>query len=152
MTIYTSKETSEMAYPVTFDKDKAEEWSDALAHGMDMRCRDGGWGVYDMLTLVGVCMMGVMTHGPISYQLDKAHYDQLPSEHREASEETFEKDLFAAISFCAQLVFAIRDEDYDAQFDHVVEAMRRSFDQSPGSRTDRTRDMDVHFPKDHTMK
>ena len=106
-----------MAYPVTFDKDKAEEWSDALAHSMDMRCPDGGWGVYDMLTLAGVCMMGVMTHGPISYQLDKSHYEQLPSEHREASEETFEKDLFAAISFCAQLAFAIRDAEYDAQFD-----------------------------------
>jgi len=31
MTICTSKETSEVAYPVTFDKDKAEEWSDTLA-------------------------------------------------------------------------------------------------------------------------
>ena len=83
-----------MAYPVTFDKDKAEEWSDALAHSMDIRFPDGGWGVYEMLTLACVCMMGVMTHGPISYQLDKTHYDQLPSEHSEASEETFEKDLF----------------------------------------------------------
>jgi len=112
-----------MAYPVTFDKDKAEEWSDALAHSMDMRCPDGGWGVYDMLTLAGVCMMGVMSHGPIRYQLDKEHYDQLPSEHREASEETFEKDLFAAIAFCAQLAFAIRDAEYDAQFQQVVKAL-----------------------------
>jgi hypothetical protein len=111
-----------MAYPVTFNKDKAEEWSDALAHSIDMRCPDGGWGVYDMLTLAGVCMMGVMTHGPIRYQLDKANYDQLPSEHREASEETFEKDLFAAITFCAQLAFAIRDAEYDAQFEQVVKA------------------------------
>ena len=54
-----------MVYPITFHKDKAEEWSDALAHSMDMRFPDGGWGVYDMLTLAGVCMMGVMTHGPI---------------------------------------------------------------------------------------
>jgi hypothetical protein len=72
-----------------------------------------------MLTLAGVCMMGVMTYGPISYQLDKTHYDQLPSEHREATEETFEKDLFAAITFCAQLAF---DAEYDAQFEHVVKA------------------------------
>ena len=111
-----------MAYPVTFDKDKAEEWSDALAHGSDMRCHDGGWGVYDMLTLAGVCMMGVMTHGPIRYQLNKEQYDQMPPEHREASEATFEKDLSAAITFCAHLAFAIRDNDYDAQFEQVVKA------------------------------
>jgi hypothetical protein len=112
-----------MAYPVTFDKDKAEEWSDALAHSCDMRCPDGGWGVYDMLTLAGVCMMGVMSQGPIRYQLEKGQYDKLPSEHREASEVTFEKDLFAAITFCAQLAFAIRDAEYDAQFEHVVKAL-----------------------------
>ena len=112
-----------MAYPVSFDKEKAEEWSDALAHSCDMRRPDGGWGVYDMLTLAGVCMMSVMTHGPIRYQLDKEQYDQLPSEHREASEVTFEKDLFAAITFCAQLAFAIRDAEFDAQFEQVVEAL-----------------------------
>ncbi len=27
-----------MAYPVTFNKDKAEEWSDALENSMDMGC------------------------------------------------------------------------------------------------------------------
>jgi hypothetical protein len=111
-----------MAYPVSFDKGKAEEWSDALAHSLDMRC-PGGWGLYDMLTLAGVCMMGVMSNGPISYQLDKAHINQLPSEHREASEETFEKDLFAVITFCAELAFAIRDERYDARFEQVVKAL-----------------------------
>ena len=76
-----------------------------------------------MLTLAGVCMMGVMTHGPVRYELDKEQYDQLPSEHREASEQTFEKDLFAAITFCAQLAFAIRDAEYDAQFEQVVKAL-----------------------------
>jgi hypothetical protein len=111
-----------MAYPVTFEKDKAEEWSDALAHSLDLRHPDGGWGVYDMITLAGVCMMGVMSNGPIRYKLDKARYDQLPSEHREASEETFEKDLHAAISFCSQLAFAIRHDEYDAQFEQVVKA------------------------------
>jgi hypothetical protein len=47
----------------------------------------------------------------------------LPPEHREASEETFEKDLFAAITYCAQLAFAVRDEDYDEQFEEVVKAI-----------------------------
>jgi hypothetical protein len=118
-----SQETFTMAYPVTFDKDKAKEWLDALTSNSDMRCPDGAWGVYDMLTLAGVCMMGVMSHGPIHYQLDKAHYDQLPSEHREASEETFERDLFGAITFCAQLAIAIREKQYDGRFGQVVKAL-----------------------------
>lgn len=63
------------------------------------------------------------THGPIRYQLDKSHYDQLPSEHPEASEKTFETDLFSAITFCAQLAFAIRDKKYDEQFEQVVKAL-----------------------------
>jgi hypothetical protein len=37
----------------------------------------------------------------------------MPPEHREASEETFEKDLFAATRFCSQLALAIRDGDWE---------------------------------------
>jgi hypothetical protein len=41
--------------------------------------------------------------------LAKAQYDQMPAEHREAREETFEADLTAAVLFCAQLVLAVMD-------------------------------------------
>ena len=131
---------------MTFDKNKAEEWLDALSSGTDMRCPDGGWGVSDMLTLAGVCMMGVMTHGPIRYQLEKAQYDQLPSEHREASEETFEKDLFAAITFCAnwrspsETLSTTPSSSRWWRLLFTLMVMRRSFDQSPGSRNDPRRD------------
>jgi hypothetical protein len=112
-----------MAYPVTFDKDKAGEWSDALGRKREIRCPDGGWGINDMLTLAGVCMMGVMSHGPVHYKLDKERYEQMPYEHREASEVTFEKDLFASICFCSELAFFILDEKYDDRFDEVVKVL-----------------------------
>ena len=66
-------------------------------------------------------MMGVMTHGPISDQLDKTHYDRFPSEHREASEETFAKDLFAAVTFWPQLAFETLSTM--PQFEHVVKTL-----------------------------
>jgi hypothetical protein len=55
-----------MAYPVKFDKGKVEGWLRAVGQGGDIRGPEGGWGVYDMLGLAGVCLAGVMSNGPIA--------------------------------------------------------------------------------------
>jgi hypothetical protein len=112
-----------MAYPVRFNKTKAEAWLGAIGAGQNIRCPDGGCGLYDMVTLAGVCLSGVMSHGPVAYQAGKEQFEQLPPEHREAREDTFEKDLFAAILICAQMAFAIRADEYDHQFEDEVTAL-----------------------------
>jgi hypothetical protein len=112
-----------MAYPVTFDKGKVEDWLRSVGEGGDLRCPERGWGIYDMLCLAGVCFAGVMSNGPIAYQLGKEQYEQMPAEHREAREETFENDLTAAILFCAQLALAIQDGEYDQRYEPILKAL-----------------------------
>ena len=112
-----------MAYPIIFDKEKAQEWLAAVADGRDIRCNDGRWAASDLITLAGVCLMGAMSHGPMRYQVDRTLYEKLPAEHREASDETFEKDLIAAIELSSQLAFSVRDGQYDESFEEVVKAI-----------------------------
>jgi hypothetical protein len=112
-----------MAYPITFAKSEAEAFLAALDARGDIACPAGGWTAYDMLMLAGCCLCGATSHGPVKRRLDPKHYEDLPPEHREASEETFESDLLAVITICSQLAMLILDDEYDRHFEESVTAL-----------------------------
>jgi hypothetical protein len=113
-----------MAYPVVFDCRKVEKWLKALDEGRDMKCIGQGWSVQDMVALASVLLAGLISNGPVTYQQSRKLYDAMPAEHREASEENFEREQVTAIQFVPRVVLAVLDQKYFEQgYDSVVHAV-----------------------------
>jgi hypothetical protein len=110
---------------VQFDKERVRYLLDCLDGGKPIEApAGGGWTAWDMLMLAGACQFVVSSQGPLQYR-DGA-FEALPAEHREAVNESFLKDLGAAISwagFCAMLV---QDGEYDGTFEPVHLAIIKS--------------------------
>jgi hypothetical protein len=112
-----------MAYPIDFQKSDASRWLDALASGEPLTPPDGEWNVNPILALAGTLHFAAMSHGPLKYKLRPDAYEKLPAEHREATEDTFYRDLDSAIRFYSQLTLLVRDGRYDEACESSVRAL-----------------------------
>src|SRR5262245_38083433 len=103
-----------MAIGIKFDKARAEQVLDCLAHGKPIPPGSArGWTAHDMVALAGTCFLAAMSQGPALYQ--HTDWSKVPNEHREAVEETLFDDLHAAIEFYGQLSILVREKEYDAK-------------------------------------
>jgi hypothetical protein len=108
-----------MAYPISFDKETAERYIEALRSGQPVSPPDGRWTISTMMALAGVCYFACMSHGPLSTRSTGGN----PSpEHQEARAETLFSDLSAAIQFYGQLTMMVKDGEFDDHFEPHVEA------------------------------
>jgi hypothetical protein len=74
-----------------------------------------------MLALAGACHFVAMSHGPARYR--NIDISTLPSERREAVDDTLRRDLSAAIEFLGWLTMLVTDEKFDEQFATPVDAI-----------------------------
>jgi hypothetical protein len=93
----------------------------AIERGAPIPAPAGGdWSRYEMLQVAGAMCFAIRSHGPINSDL--ARFDNLPTEHREATEQTLTQDVHAASAFCSQLSMLIDDGEYDANFEPRFQA------------------------------
>lgn len=118
---------------VNFNKERAEYLLDCLKHGKPIRPEQNAWTGFDMLALAGACYFCAMSQGPAMYR--NAAFDKLPQERREAVEQTFLNDLFAAIAFYSELTMVVADNRYDEQFEPDVMAVVATEDTGGVQRT-----------------
>jgi hypothetical protein len=98
---------------VRFDKATAERFLDSLVNDRPIELPSrAGWTRDDVLALAGACFFAALSHGPPGYNI--ADLDKLPKERREAIEEAFRNDLFAAVEVYSRLARLVMDREYDA--------------------------------------
>lgn len=100
---------------VKFDKERAQQFIEAIQNGEPIKPAGNGWSGNDMLALAGACYFGAMSQGPQSFWLRDIPAN-LPDEYREANEETFCNDLAAAIEYYGHLTMLVQDGEYDDSF------------------------------------
>jgi hypothetical protein len=110
-------------YPISFDKDTAERWLQALDAGKPIVPPDGRWSIHDMLALAGLGFFGALSHGPLRYKTDPGRLERLPAEHREATESTLFHELHMAMEFYARLTMDVKDGTFDDRYEPHVEAV-----------------------------
>lgn len=102
---------------VKFKKDFAETALDAIRNGKPIPAPDdAGWTQPDMLTLAGVLYAAIFSHGPVTYAaagLPSDLMNKLPTERREAVQETLGTDIHDGIEFVSGLAFQVMDDEYE---------------------------------------
>ena len=73
-----------------------------------------------MLALAGAVYYVIFSHGPPEFT--PRDPETLPVERQEAINEQFKKDLIAAIIFHGQMTDFVNSDQYDDDFEPVVEA------------------------------
>lgn len=111
-----------MAIMVQFDKARATYLLKCLASGASIQPENQGWTGNDMLGLAGACFFAAMSQGPASFWGEDIP-DNLHSEYREATEETFFNDLHAAVEVYGHLTMLVQDGGFDEGYNSTVMAL-----------------------------
>lgn len=99
---------------VHFDKALMEKFLHAFNNAKPIHCE---WNGRNMLLLAGALYAAVMSQGPHAHQVTGQKMENLPDEHREATEETFKNDLADAIELIGLTAFQVLDGDYDGNYE-----------------------------------
>ncbi|WP_439628919.1 hypothetical protein [Gemmata sp.] len=113
-------------HAIQFNKQHAQDVLAAIQSGEPIPSRTGGWSGHDMLAVAGILYAAVFTQGPHKQQalgLSPADLAKVHPERREAVEESFERDLAAALEFARVLAFKVIDGKYDPQCEAEVTAV-----------------------------
>jgi hypothetical protein len=111
-----------VAYPIIFTKSQVERWLEDIESDRPLAPPEEGWNIANRLALAAALYYSTWTHGPESNWANPQAFKVLPREHREASEETFLKDLESAFGFYRYLTTLVAYETYDDKFEPVVTA------------------------------
>jgi hypothetical protein len=116
---------------VNFDKAFAVAFIDAISTGKPIPVPADGWTGNHMLTLAGMLYASVFSQGPHSLQassqgdrdrLNKAmaKLKSMHPEWQEAVNEELRQDIHDGIEFLSNLLFAVKDGQYDESFEPEV--------------------------------
>ena len=111
---------------IQFDKQFVELALDALESGKPIPLPAvGHWSRLDMLTLGGVLLAGVVSHGPDTPQglLTLADFNGLHPERKEAIMQRFHNEIVRAFQFVSGLVGEIIDGTYGESYGEQVQAV-----------------------------
>lgn len=112
-------------HAVRFNKQYAEAVLDAIQTGKPIPVQPGGWAGNNLLAAAGVIYAALYSQGPHRRQALglPASLDDTHPETREAVQDTFRRELHAAIDFAGLLTFDVIDRRYDAKFEADVAAV-----------------------------
>ena len=97
-----------------------------LAEGKTIKPEQANWTVNEMVGLAGACFFCLLSHGPLLRKVaaDMQGKKLEPSEtteHQEADDELVFNDLHSAIEFVSHLTMLVRDQEYDNNFEELVQ-------------------------------
>jgi hypothetical protein len=106
-----------MAYPIRFRQELAERWLEAMHTGKPLTAPENRWTNIDMTMLAGVLHFACLSGGPSVWRRNPELWEALPTERKEATEETLDQDIHDAISFNSQMTWLLKDGKYEERFE-----------------------------------
>jgi hypothetical protein len=106
-------------YPITFNKERAEQLVTMIGQGQAIPAPPTGWNSDQLLQVAGAFFFAALSHGPPPME----RLQDLPSENGDTTTQSLSDDLHMAIDFYSDLTMMVCGGTYDERFEPELQAV-----------------------------